>query len=285
MFPFHLRLGPLSLGLDQLFMLLGLVVGFLLIRRRLQGLGIFAGDWIDLFLAVLLSGAVGAKLFYLLPLWIRGVHSLGYLLKHWSEGSGFYGAVLGGLAGAVFVLKKKQVPVLKALDPIGMAVPIGFAFGKLGCFLAGCCYGSVSDWPPGVRFPAGSVAFETQRAAGQLLPGATTSRPVHPAQLYELTFSVALFGFLWWLYRRSKAPGETFFAWMLVYSAWRFGIEFLRADPGRHVFGVQSLSDSQIVAAILVPVALVSWIAVRRRFRAESGKLIADSGLSKPAGQ
>ncbi len=268
MYPRHFTLGPLTVGFDQITMAAGLFLVALLVRRRIRGLGLGTGDLIDLLLAGLIGGALGAKLYHLLPLWIRGVHSLGYLLEHWSQGSGFYGGFLGGMVALTLVLKKKEAPILKTFDPIAMYLPLGFALGKLGCFLGGCCYGRPAEWPPGLRFPPGSLAYETQRAERAIPPGAATSLPVHPTQLYELGFSLALFGILYALYRRSKRPGETFLAWVAGYSAWRIFIEAYRTDPDRHNFGFTSWSDSQVTGTVLLVLAVGGWVALWRQHRA-----------------
>jgi phosphatidylglycerol:prolipoprotein diacylglycerol transferase len=154
--------------------------------------------------------------------------------------------------------------VLKVVDATALVMPVGFAAGKLGCFLAGCCYGKRCDGFPGMRFPPGSLAYDTQREAGQIGSRATHSLPVHPAQLYEFAFAALLFAGLWWLGRRSKRPGEVTLAMAAGYSAWRFAIEFLRDDPGRHGFNA-GISDSQVMALIVLVVSGLLWAFLRRR--------------------
>src|SRR2546426_9147336 len=141
MLPFHWKLGPLAVTPNELFTILGAVLGGLIIRRRLIALGTNNGGVLDFILAALGGGAVGARLYYFLPLWFRGQVAAGTLFSSWSDGSGFYGAFVGaGLALAV-TARLKKMPVLSSLDAIYGVVPLGFAVGKIGCFLAGCCYG------------------------------------------------------------------------------------------------------------------------------------------------
>jgi phosphatidylglycerol:prolipoprotein diacylglycerol transferase len=159
--------------------------------------------------------------------------------------------------------RRKGIPVLPAADAILARLPFGFALGKAGCFLAGCCYGRRCDGFPGVRFAVGSLAQRTQAAAGQV-PAGSPSLPVHPTQLYELAFGLLFPLLLLALERRSRRPGEVSLALYAGYSLWRFSIEFLRADPGRDAFG-GPLSDSQLTALAVLPACAVLWFLLRRR--------------------
>src|SRR6185436_14528186 len=149
---------------------------------------------------------------------------LGSLFSTWSEGSGFYGAYLGGILAVALTARMKKMAPLPTLDAVYGVVPLGFAVGKIGCFLAGCCYGLPS--PSGLRFAQGSLCYATQRNAGVIRPDAARSAPVHPIQLYDMVFGFALFAATSFLARRSKRPGEVFAATLLGYSVYRFNIEF-----------------------------------------------------------
>jgi phosphatidylglycerol:prolipoprotein diacylglycerol transferase len=245
-FPFHLKLGPLAIGPGEIFTVFAAALVGTLARRRLALLAIGPGDLLDLALGALAGGAVGARLFYFVPLWLRGMES--------ADGSGYYGGFIGGTLAVALVTRFKNRPVLQLLDGAAVPLPLGFAVGKIGCFLAGCCYGPRSA--AGVSFRPGSLCFETQRKAGESVHHA--SLPVMPAQLVEMGLGILLFIGLIFLQRRSKRPGDVFAAYVLGYSAWRFVIEFFRDDPGRHGFG-GGLSDSQITALLLGTAVAVAW--------------------------
>jgi phosphatidylglycerol:prolipoprotein diacylglycerol transferase len=245
--------------------LLGVVLAAILARRRLEPLGVSGAGLLDLALGTLLGGAVGARLFHAVPAWVRGAAALEVAGGPWSAGSGIYGGLAGGALGLALAARWKGWPVRRVLDAASSVAPAGFALGKLGCFLAGCCYGLPCGVPPGVRFRPGSLAFQTQQAQGLIPPGAAASAPVHPTQLYELAFGLALLAGLSILRRRSRRPGETSLAFAAFYSAWRFGIEFVRDDPGRHGFGASGLTDSQIAALVVGGAALAAWARLRLR--------------------
>ena len=260
MLPFHWKLGPLAVTPNELFAVLGTVLGGLLIRRRLFALGTTNGGLLDFILAGLAGGAVGARLYYFVPLWIRGQVAFSTLFTSWSDGSGFYGAFIGGGLAWVLTAKLKKMPVLPTLDTLYAVVPFGFAVGKIGCFLAGCCYGMPS--PLGVHFAKGSLCYNTQRAAGQIGRDATVSLPVHPVQLYDMVFGFSLSALLFLLLRRSKRPGEVLAATGVGYSVYRFIIEFFRDDPDTHTFGL-TLRDSQYTAMVIFVVSAAVWAWLR----------------------
>lgn len=270
MLPFRLPLGWTTIGPMEAGTLLGVALAAVLARRRLDPPGVPWGGILDLALGALIGGAVGARLFHAVPAWIRGPAALEFAGDSWSSGSGIYGGLAGGTLGLLLAARLKGYPVLRVLDAAASAAPAAFALGKLGCFLAGCCYGRPCGVPPGVRFAPGSLAFRTQQARGLLPPGAAEALPVHPAPLYELAFGLALFAGLSAFRRKSGRPGETALAFAAFYSAWRFGIEFLRDDPGRHGFGASGLTDSQIAAIVVGGAALAAWAALRLRKGAEA---------------
>ena len=274
MLPFHWRLGPLAITPNELFAVLGSVLGAWVIRRRLIRLGATNVGVLDFLLAGIAGGAVGARLYFFLPMWIRGQISPGTLFSTWSDGSGFYGAYLGGFLAITATARLKKMPVLPVLDAAFTVAPLGFAVGKIGCFLAGCCYGFPVPW--GVKFARGSLCYVTQRAAHQIPPGAPASLPVHPVQVYDMVFGFSLFAALFLLSRRRRPPGEGFAACTAGYSAYRFIIEFFRNDPGRDTFGGGPLSDSQYTALILLAASSAFWIYLCRK------KLPAETGPATP---
>lgn len=264
MFPFHLRLGPFAISPEEVFVVLGVALVAALSRRRMAELGVSWGALFDLSLAATVGGAIGARLYYFVPLWVRGLEEGSHLVTRWADGSGFYGGFVGGATAVLILARIKKLPGLGIADAALAPFPAGFAVGKLGCFFAGCCYGLRTDGFPGLRFPPGSLAYNTQLAAREIPKGAASSLPVHPAQLYEFAFGLALFAALGWLARRSKRTGEVSLAFLAAYSAWRFTIEFFRADPGRHGFNA-GISDSQVVALLMMGVSAALWVLLRRR--------------------
>jgi phosphatidylglycerol---prolipoprotein diacylglyceryl transferase len=173
--------------------------------------------------------------------------------KFYGGGFAYYGGFIGSSIAAWFLLKADRFPFWKAADMAGMVVPVGLAFGRMGCTLAGCCFGKI--WPStwALSFPGNSPASEAQWK-DKLLPSPTeASLPVHPTQLYESVAALAIAAFLiLYLHGRKRYDGMVFLAFMALYAAARFVIEFFRDDDRGGLLG---LSTSQLIGLILIGLA------------------------------
>jgi phosphatidylglycerol:prolipoprotein diacylglycerol transferase len=178
--------------------------------------------------------------------------------EFWLGGFTYYGGLLGASVAAWFLLRRDAFPFWKAADMAGITIPIGLAFGRIGCLMAGCCFGATCDLPWAISFPGHSSASEEQ-FRDHLLPSVRSwSLPVHPTQIYESAASLVIAAFcLLWLHPRKRYDGEVFAASIALYAAARFGLEFLRRDD-RGGFG--ALSTSQwIGVGLLAFAAAVHW--------------------------
>jgi phosphatidylglycerol:prolipoprotein diacylglycerol transferase len=181
--------------------------------------------------------------------------------KFWAGGLTYYGGLVGASLAAWVLLRRDGFPFWKAADMAGFAIPLGIAFGRMGCLLAGCCFGAVCDLPWAVSFPGRSAASDEQ-FRDHLLPSARDwSLPVHPTQVYESAAAFAIAAFcLLWLHPRKRYDGQVFAASIALYAIARFGLEVLRRDDRGGGFG---LSTSQWIGiALLASAAAVH--AVRR---------------------
>lgn len=174
--------------------------------------------------------------------------------RFWAGGLTYYGGFLGAATAAWFLLRADRFPFWKAADMAGMVVPLGLGFGRIGCVLAGCCFGKPWDSPFALTFPGGSAASEAQHRLGLLGSPHLPSLPVHATQLYESAGSFALAAFfMLWLHGRKRYDGQVFLAFVGGYAALRFFIEFWRADDRGGLFG---LSTSQLLGLALAAGAL-----------------------------
>ena len=160
-------------------------------------------------------------------------------------GSVFYGGLLGGMAVAAFVMKKRGYPSDLMTDCAAPAVALFHGFGRIGCFLGGCCYGKEVPW---------GVTFRNS------LNESANGVPRIPVQLFEAGFEFLMFFVLWQLLRRGRFEGRLFALYLAVYGVFRFCIEFLRGDDYRGF--ILGLSTSQFISVFTVIGALL-YIAVR----------------------
>lgn len=215
------------------------------------------------FYAALPLGLAGARLIPIVQdAFTAGRLTLGLIL---SGGLVFYGGALIFLGALVLGCRLLGLSPWPLSDAVCRYAPLGHAFGRLGCFFGGCCFGAVTDGPTGVRFPAGSPAYLQHKAHGLLAPGAVASLPVHPSQLYEALGDVLLFCLLAAVSRRPGGlpPGRLTTLYLLGYAALRFGLEFWRGDLVRGLY--YGFSTSQYVAAFTAFAALVVLLRGRRR--------------------
>lgn len=173
--------------------------------------------------------------------------------KFWAGGLTYYGGFIGASAAAVWLLRRDKFPVWKACDMAGIVVPLGLGFGRMGCLLAGCCFGHRTGSALGLSFPGGSPASEAQFKLGELARIRDWSLPVHPTQIYESALSIAIAAYLLMgLHPRKRYDGQVFAAFIALYAVGRFILEFWRADDRG---GLINLSTSQLIGLVLIIVA------------------------------
>jgi phosphatidylglycerol---prolipoprotein diacylglyceryl transferase len=173
-----------------------------------------------------------------------------YWAKFYAGGLVYYGGFAGASAAAWYLLRTDKFPFWKAADMAGMVVPVGIGFGRIGCTLAGCCFGKPWDSSWAVTFPGGSPASEAQHKLKLLASAGRESLPVHPTQLYESAASFAIAAFLvLWLHGKKRYDGQVFIAFVALYGGVRFLIEFVRADDRGALFG---LSTSQLLSLVVL---------------------------------
>jgi phosphatidylglycerol:prolipoprotein diacylglycerol transferase len=173
--------------------------------------------------------------------------------KFWAGGLTYYGGLIGAFSVAWVLLKRDQFPFWKAADMAGFAIPLGLTFGRLGCLMAGCCFGATCDLPWAVSFPWRSAASEEQFKDHLLASSKMWSLPVHPTQSYESAASLAIAAIcLLWVHGRKRYDGQVFASFLALYAIARFLLEILRRDDRGGLFG---LSTSQVIGVALLGLA------------------------------
>jgi phosphatidylglycerol:prolipoprotein diacylglycerol transferase len=174
--------------------------------------------------------------------------------RFYAGGLAYYGGFLGASLAAWYLLRADRFPFWKAADMAGLVVPVGLGFGRMGCLLAGCCFGSPTHSHLGLIFPPNSPASESEFKAGLLHSMAEPSLSIHPTQIYEsgAAFAIAALLILY-VHGRKRYDGQVFLAFVVLYAAVRFGLEFLRRDDRGELLG---LSTSQLIGVLLIAAAL-----------------------------
>jgi phosphatidylglycerol:prolipoprotein diacylglycerol transferase len=214
-----------------------------------------------------------------------------------------YGGFLGGLLGSWLYLRPKKVPLMAWADLVAPTLGTGLLFTRVGCYLFGCDFGGrlPGDAPQWLKslgtFPkwsldptgggcqagpeSGSPAWAHHVANYDLPEEATASFPVHPTQLYESVAGLIIFGIAMIVWRRRGFRGQVILIAAMAYSVWRFLIEYVRDDPGRG--GAFALSTSQLISMGLLPVCVLAYVMIRKRFKERGDPAIPESALQKAA--
>jgi phosphatidylglycerol:prolipoprotein diacylglycerol transferase len=225
---------------------------FALIRARTRGLD--GQRVMDLGIWIIVSALVGAKLLLLIVDFKQFTSSPRDLLGLLRSGGVFYGGLIAAVAVALIYLRRHKLPLWTTTDVFAPGIALGHIVGRMGCLLAGCCFGRPTSVP-------WAITFTNPLAAANV--GTPLGIPLHPTQLYEAGAELLILVFLLlWERRGLGFPGRTFWSYMLLYGVSRFAIEFYRGDSRGMVF--QTLSTSQFVSVILVPLSIIMLFLLSR---------------------
>lgn len=213
---------------------LGIVAAVLLFTNRASKEGYDEDSILNMIIIAIVSGVVGGKILYIITD-IQAIIKEPEMLKNFGSGFVIYGSIIGGVLAFYLYCKRKAWNFIKVFDIAIPSLPLAQGFGRIGCFLAGCCYGAVTDLPIGVEFKNS--------------PFAPSGVHLHPTQIYSSIFDFALAAFLLWYYKREHRQGRVFAMYMIIYSIGRFLVEFLRDDPRG---AVGSLSTSQFISLFVL---------------------------------
>lgn len=268
MYPEIYRIGNFPITTYGIFLAVGMLLALFAASRLAARDGLPRERIYDLGMWTLIGGLVGSKLLMLLVEDNVQVLSLDFL----RSGGVYYGGFIGGFLTVVLLIRHYKLPFWKVTDALAPGVALGQAFGRQGCFAAGCCWGKPTDLWFGVHFTE----------AGHEYTGVPMYGPdgsdlyLYPTQLIESFTMLAVFLLLVWLHRHKKFDGQVLIAYGIIYSIFRFSIEFIRDDPRGDLFGLTTLtglSTSQLVSLFVAAVAIIFMVIRLRRTAAASREL------------
>jgi len=278
MSPVIFEIGPLQIRWYGLMYVVAIIVGIFLTYRevRRRGLPLNLDDILDFVLITIPIAIVTARLYYVAFQWEYYSQNPHDIYRIWQGGLAIHGGLIGGAFALWIFSRWKRVSFLGFADLIVPAVVLGQALGRFGNFMNGDAYGTPTDLPWAMYFPADSPAGQ------QYCPG-TLSRTceigIHPSMLYELLGCLIIFGVLWWLRTKPFKEGFLLSLYALLYSALRFVVEFTRGDAlcllggdacvrGAATF-LESLRTAQVIS-VLIFVGFAALMLTRKLYlRAE----------------
>jgi phosphatidylglycerol:prolipoprotein diacylglycerol transferase len=226
---------------------LGCLVGGVVFYREFRRMGWPLETMLFVMVGCIVGAILGSAIFSLLLL------DWSMLPEHYRFSDLLGRTVIGGIAGGfigVEVAKKMVDYPHSTGDAFAVAIPIGHAIGRMGCFLGGCCFGTPTTLPWGVEYPAQSFPHGVHIHQGLVDAASHVSLAVHPAPLYELGFDLGLFVVLWRLRDRFKMRGTLFRLYLAAYASYRFVAEFFRGDSPFMDMGVKPIQFVLLAAAL-----------------------------------
>ncbi len=264
MHPKLITIGDFFLPSYGFFVAMGFLAGLWMAARLARRQQLNPDLVVNLSVYCALTGVLGGKLLMVL-------FDLDFYLSNPSElfsmstlraGGVFYGGLVLALVVAVFYMRRVKLPGWPTADALAPGVALGHAIGRIGCFMAGCCWGSECHLPWAVTF----TRSETHEMFGTPL-----NVPLHPAQLYQSAAEALTFAILYWRFSKPHAPGSILGTYLMLTSTSRFLIEFGRFHEQALPFG-GPLSNGQWISLILFAVGAILW---------KRAKLKHSSGLRK----
>lgn len=256
------------------FMLfIGFSTATVLAARRAKRTGADPAIIWDLMMWLLIPGIIGARVIHLLQNWDhvfsgkRGINALIAAVALWDGGIVFYGCIIGGVIGLVIYCRRRQFSVLELCDILMPSLLLGLAFGRIGCFLYGCCYGLPTSLPWGVEFPRDSQTFSDLVGRELLQPDAACTMPLHPTQLYSSVAAFILSFATAWYFRQRPFRGAVLCVGGILYAVNRFLLEIVRDDE-RGRLGTD-LTFSQLVSIGLLIGSVGLLTVLWRKWRSE----------------
>jgi phosphatidylglycerol---prolipoprotein diacylglyceryl transferase len=251
MYPILFDVGGITVYTYGLFIAIGAIAGvaYMAIQGKKE-VGLSFDQANTLFLLIFLAAFAGGKAFLFFE-------DIPYYLDHpkrlmTGRGFVFYGSFLFAIPVMLYFFRKNKLPVYPMLDVMAITTCLVHAFGRIGCFMAGCCYGRPTDTALGVTFTHESCYADP------------LGTPLHPTQLYEAVFILLVMAFLLVLRDRRKFKGQLFLLYLMLYAIGRFGIEYFRGDLERGFVVEGAISHSQMIAIVIFLAVLVLYI---RRYR------------------
>jgi phosphatidylglycerol:prolipoprotein diacylglycerol transferase len=264
MYPTLIKIGSFEITTFGLMMFAAFIIGGWVLTRQFRRYGLSDDAASSIVMAAALGGIAGAKIYY--AILFRDWH---LLLDR--AGLVWYGGLIGGILGCGGYILLKKLDFFNVADAAAPGLAIGYALGRIGCFLVGDDYGRPTDSWIGIAFPKGSppTTAESLRQFGvhidPSIPPDQILR-VHPTQLYESASAFVMFAILMYASRRPHPKGRIFGLFLILMGIERFLVEIVRAKDDRFL---GPFTVAQLISVIVFVVG-IALIASRREQEALS---------------
>ncbi len=207
----------------------------------------------DIAILLILAAVVGGKIFFFFEDPIFFIKNPGEILKSFENGFVFFGSLLFCIPTMLIYFKSKKLPILPMLDIMAVTTCIVHGFGRMGCLMAGCCYGLPHDG-------FASITFHHPASLANPL-----NTPLHPTQLYSITLISIILIYLLYLKSNKSFQGQVFLTYLILYATGRSFIEIFRGDISRGFIIENYLSHSQFISVLVILSALYFYWNLKRK--------------------
>ena len=256
--PTLFTIGSIPIRGYGLMVAIGFLVAIFVASHRAKKQGISSQDISDLGFYILISAMLGARFFHYFQ-HLDEYGSFWSVFKVWEGGLAYYGGFILALAVGVIYLYQKKLPIGKFLDVLSPCMILGLSIGRIGCFMAGCCFGKETSLPWGIP------------VRWTLLDSSDINLYLHPTQLYSSISLFIIFLILINIQKYMKFPGQLFLFSVISYSIFRFLIDFIRYYSIEERIGI--LATSQFISIItgITSLAFMIVILMRKKYKVAAG--------------
>jgi len=271
---FHL--GPFVLRSYGLALAIAFLVGIWLATREARARGWDTDQVLNLGLVVLAAGVAGSRLLYVLghvgEFQGRWLH----VFALWEGGLTLWGGFLLGVPAGIWFCSRHKMPTWEAADILAGPTALGAAIGRFGCFLNGCCYGTPTKLPWGMRFPEGSLPYQQ-----------FGNQPLHPSQLYNVLAGLVTFVVVTAVGPKLKAPGQRWWLMLGLYALLRAAVDTTRYyEPSAYILhiGGTGIAESELVGVLLAVWSAVLFFLLGATAKAQAVPSASEATTTPPAG-
>lgn len=271
-YPLIFNLGPIQITGYGIMMMVAFLVAGWVMQQDLRLRGLNQEYAADIVVAAVVGGVIGAKIWYVVL-----TQNPDALLSR--GGMVWYGGFLGGTVAVIFNGWRLRVPTRLTADLVAPALAVGYAIGRVGCFMVQDDYGVPTSLPWGLRFPEGAPPSTAQNLVAQFgveLPAGTDPfavLAVHPTQLYETFIMLVAFYFLWRLRNHGRGAGWLMGLYVAIAGAERFVIEILRAKDDRF-FGAFTVAQITSLLLVLTGAVLMARFSRKDDLKIPEGSMV-----------
>ena len=253
MYPVLFSIGPVNIYGYGFMIAVGILAAFFVATKRAPGFELDPDAVLNIGLVGAVCGFIGAKVLFCI---VEYSSFIADPVGTFISGNGFvvYGGIIGGVAGAFLYCKKKDQDFLRYFDLIMPSIALAQGFGRIGCFLAGCCYGMETDLPVGVVFTHSELAPNGVK----LLP----TQLMSSAGDFIIAFVLIV------LAKKIVGKGKIGLLYVILYSIGRFAVEFFR-DDARGSVGALSTSQFISIFTFIAALGIYIWISKRNKKETE----------------